>query len=142
MLELRGALFVFLVEMRALVDPKIRTPVVISNAGSREGKFVCRVRSPVLWRVDDNACETASIASPASHLDCMPGARLDVLNALAWVPVILVSIPVDAAKLIFAYPLTFFHQVTELALKVIRTPRFRKGATELVVALGQSEEVS
>lgn len=33
-------------------------------------------------------------------------------------------------------------QVTELALKVIKTPRFRKGATELVVALGQSEEVS
>eukprot|EP00752_Nemacystus_decipiens_P012697 g11249.t1 len=32
-------------------------------------------------------------------------------------------------------------QVTDLALKVIKTPRFRQGATELVVALGQSEEV-
>lgn len=29
-----------------------------------------------------------------------------------------------------------------MALKVIKNPRFRQGATELVVALGQSEEVS
>lgn len=35
----------------------------------------------------------------------------------------------------------YLNQVTEMALKAIRTPRFRQGATELVVALGQSEEV-
>ncbi|CAM9246564.1 unnamed protein product [Ectocarpus sp. 12 AP-2014] len=32
-------------------------------------------------------------------------------------------------------------QVTDMALKVIRTPQFRQGASELVVALGQSQEV-
>ncbi|CAM9240215.1 unnamed protein product, partial [Hapterophycus canaliculatus] len=32
-------------------------------------------------------------------------------------------------------------QVTDMALNVMRNPRFRQGASELVVALGQSEEV-
>ncbi|CBJ31519.1 conserved unknown protein [Ectocarpus siliculosus] len=32
-------------------------------------------------------------------------------------------------------------QVTDMVLKVIRTPQFRQGASELVVALGQSQEV-